>query len=208
MTVSFIWCGKKEWDHCKEKISADVQGFQSDWCVMWWCVARRLTGVREGRALFVCAEARLLYCAIQLLLLRSDDTGTSLSQQRFEIWDSDWFQIHYYAYNLKSFISFASHAGMHQLQIRNVLTSQVKSILLADTKGIIPVRCSQRADGMAKPAPEDIIDPPGTYSSTLADSTVPTTALKGDYIGNILSMAQRGLNITLCLYSDEYNIVY
>ena len=33
---------------------------------------------------------------------------------------------------------------------------------------------------MAKPVPEEILDPSGTYTSTLADSTIPTTALKGE----------------------------
>lgn len=45
----------------------------SVWCV--WCgdVWRAVWQEYERDARFLCAEARLLYCAIQLLLLRSDD---------------------------------------------------------------------------------------------------------------------------------------
>ena len=61
----------------------------------------------------------------------------------------------------------------------NKKRTHLSSEKYTDTKGIIPVWCSQR-DGMAKPVPEEILDPSGTYTSTLADSTIPTTALKGE----------------------------
>jgi hypothetical protein len=41
-------------------------------------------------------------------------------------------------------------------------------------------------DTMGASSSNDIPDTMGVYSSTLADSTIPTTALKGEYIGNLL----------------------